>query len=183
MLDLSAPSDPEYVNQWALPAISALEGWSLLPGTFSPSPSVPIAIVDTGVDATHSDLTGRVSALSATCLSGACNQGIPTDDDGHGTHVSGIAGAATDNANGVAGLSFASPLIVVRVFPADASQGADLSDVDENDPKSMARWAKKMGQQMGGDEMGEDFDQVVDEMGDGPAGGEDGDAGIDDDEL
>src|SRR5436305_14001743 len=63
------------------------------------------------------------------------------------------------------------------------SDSPDLSDVDENDPKSMARWAKKMGQQMGGDEMGEDFDQVVDEMGDGPAGGEDGDAGIDDDEL
>src|ERR1700738_1569329 len=54
---------------------------------------------------------------------------------------------------------------------------SDLSDVDENDPKSMARWAKKMGQQMGGDELGEDFDQVVDEMGDGGPGadGEDDD--------
>ena len=30
----------------------------------------------------------------------------------------------------------------------------------------MARWAKTMGQQLGGDELGEDFDQVVDEMGD-----------------
>src|SRR5256886_5661439 len=46
------------------------------------------------------------------------------------------------------------------------SDSPDLSDVDENDPKSMARWAKKMGQEMGGDELGEDFDQVVDEMGD-----------------
>ncbi len=35
----------------------------------------------------------------------------------------------------------------------------------------MARWARKMGQQMGEDELGEDFEQVVDEMGeDGPDG-------------
>jgi len=46
---------------------------------------------------------------------------------------------------------------------ADPSQFGEL---DENDPKSMARWAKTMGQQLGGDELGEDFDQVVDEMGD-----------------
>ena len=59
---------------------------------------------------------------------------------------------------------------------------ADLSGVDENDPKSVARWAKKMGQEMGGDELGEDFDQVVDEMGEaGPDGQEGG--GLDDDDL
>ena len=46
-----------------------------------------------------------------------------------------------------------------------------LGDVDENDPKSMARWARNMGQQMGDDEMGDDFDQAVDEMGDAPADG------------
>jgi len=50
--------------------------------------------------------------------------------------------------------------------------------VDENDPQSMARWARKMGQQLGDEELGEDFDQVVDEMGetgaDGQAGEEDG---------
>jgi putative FmdB family regulatory protein len=61
----------------------------------------------------------------------------------------------------------------------DRLSDSDLSDVDENDPKSMARWAKKMGQQMGGDELGEDFDQVVDEMGeagpDGPSDSEDDD--------
>ena len=55
------------------------------------------------------------------------------------------------------------------------SDNADLSGVDENDPKSVARWAKRMGQEMGGDEMGEDFDQVVDEMGEsGPDAADDG---------
>ena len=46
----------------------------------------------------------------------------------------------------------------------DRLSDSDLSDVDENDPSSMARWAKKMGQQMGDGEMGEDFDQAVSEM-------------------
>ena len=128
LFDLSAPSDPGYVDQWALPAISALGGWSVFPGTFSPSPSVPVGIVDTGVDATHPDLSARVSGLSATCLSDVCSQGLPTDDNGHGTHVSGIAGAQTDNGVGVAGLAYASPLIVVRVFAA-GSGGAYDSDI------------------------------------------------------
>ena len=57
---------------------------------------------------------------------------------------------------------------------------SDLSDVDENDPKSMARWAKKMGQQMGDDEMGEDFDQAVSEM---EETGPNGATNMDDDEL
>ena len=60
------------------------------------------------------------------------------------------------------------------------SDSADLGDVDENDPKSMARWAKKMGETMGGDELGEDFDQVVDEMGNGESNGS---AAMEDDDL
>ena len=36
------------------------------------------------------------------------------------------------------------------------------SDLDEKDPKSMARWMKRMGKEMGED-MGEDVDQMVDE--------------------
>jgi putative FmdB family regulatory protein len=62
----------------------------------------------------------------------------------------------------------------------DRMSDSDLSDVDENDPKSMARWAKKMGQQMGGDELGEDFDQAVGEMEDA---GPDGGTQMDDDDL
>jgi putative FmdB family regulatory protein len=44
------------------------------------------------------------------------------------------------------------------------ADSSDMSGVDENDPRSVARWARKMGQQLGEDELGEDFDQVVDEM-------------------
>jgi putative FmdB family regulatory protein len=49
-----------------------------------------------------------------------------------------------------------------------------LGGVDENDPKSMARWMRKMGGELGED-LGGDFDQMVDEMEAGE--GEDGDDG------
>jgi hypothetical protein len=58
-----------------------------------------------------------------------------------------------------------------------------LGGLDESDPKSMARWMRKMGKELGEDVAGEDFDQMVDEM---EAGGldEDGSAegGADSDE-
>jgi putative FmdB family regulatory protein len=42
------------------------------------------------------------------------------------------------------------------------SDPSKLSGLDENDPKSIARWMKKMGKEMGED-MGEDFDQAIEE--------------------
>ena len=48
----------------------------------------------------------------------------------------------------------------------------NLSGLDENDPKSMARFMRKMGSEMGEDVGGEDFDQMMEEMEGG--GGEEG---------
>jgi len=54
---------------------------------------------------------------------------------------------------------------------------SSLAGLDESDPKSMARWMKKMGREMGED-AGEDFEQNIDqamsEAENGPGGGEDG---------
>jgi putative FmdB family regulatory protein len=44
------------------------------------------------------------------------------------------------------------------------SDPSSLSGLDENDPKSMARWMKKMGKEMGEEFSGDDFDQMVDEL-------------------
>ena len=54
----------------------------------------------------------------------------------------------------------------------DLSDPSSLSGLDESDPKSMARWMRKMGKELGEDG-GEDFEQMVDEM---EAGGDDGGA-------
>jgi putative FmdB family regulatory protein len=56
----------------------------------------------------------------------------------------------------------------VRVVRSEESRMESLADpskwggLDENDPKSMAKWMKRMGKEMGED-MGEDVDQMVDE--------------------
>ena len=57
---------------------------------------------------------------------------------------------------------------------------SSLGGLDENDPKSMARWMRRMGKEMGEDVADEGFDEMVDQM---EAGGlaEDGDAGSNDD--
>ncbi len=44
-----------------------------------------------------------------------------------------------------------------------ADPGA-LGAVDESDPKSMARWMRRMGKELGEDAAGEDFDEMVEEM-------------------
>jgi putative FmdB family regulatory protein len=45
----------------------------------------------------------------------------------------------------------------------DLADDAALSDVDENDPRSIARWARKMGEQLGED-VGDDFREMVDQL-------------------
>jgi putative FmdB family regulatory protein len=64
------------------------------------------------------------------------------------------------------------------------SDPANLSGVDESDPKSLARWMKRMGKEMG-EEAGEDFDESIDEAmeqaGDGGSGeGDEGTGGEED---
>ena len=61
----------------------------------------------------------------------------------------------------------------------DLTSDAALGDVDEGDPKSMARWMRKMGNELGED-VGDDFDEMVGELeegGAGDGGADDGDAG------
>jgi len=45
----------------------------------------------------------------------------------------------------------------------DLSDDAALADVDENDPRSIARWARRMGEQLG-DDAGDEFREMVDQL-------------------
>ena len=90
-------------------------------------PGAPVAILDTGVDATASDLVGQVdSADGADCSTGTCTvwSGPSADPEGDGTSVAGIVGAAADNGIGIAGIAFNSPIIPIRV-----ATGFDAPDV------------------------------------------------------
>jgi thermitase len=126
-IDLGAPNDPSYSLQWGLAAIRALGGWNVFPGSYSPAPGPKLAVADTGVDSAHPDLAANVDvANGARCLTGTCVSNTALDDNGHGTHVAGIAGAVTNNAVGVAGVGFSSRIIPIKVLESNGS-GSDAS--------------------------------------------------------
>jgi putative FmdB family regulatory protein len=54
------------------------------------------------------------------------------------------------------------------------ADNADMSDIDENDPASVARWMKRMGSELG-DEMGDDFEAALEEETDAPPFSQDDD--------
>jgi subtilisin family serine protease len=118
-------------------------------------------VVDTGVSAAHPDLTGRVRTdLGATCLDlTPCASGPATDDNGHGTHVAGIAGAATNNGIGVAGVAFSSPIIPVKVLDSTGS-GYD-SDVADGIVWAAQQGARVINLSLGGAYSQTDCDAVA----------------------
>ena len=111
-----APSNDRYFSeQWNLAQIGAADAW-----TVSTGKGVVIGIVDSGIDATHPDLAGKIDA-QADCLGGTCREGSARDRDGHGTAVAGIAAAKTDNSAGIAGVAPDARLVVARVLGDDGS--------------------------------------------------------------
>ncbi|CAA9463901.1 MAG: hypothetical protein AVDCRST_MAG58-3090 [uncultured Rubrobacteraceae bacterium] len=80
-------------------------------GTLASAPPT-IAVVDSGVDYNHPDLSGKV-------IKGpdyVNNDFDPMDDVGHGTHVAGIAAATTDNGQAGEGVSPDSKILAIKVL-------------------------------------------------------------------
>jgi subtilisin family serine protease len=125
MAGAQASNDPFFKNQWALGRIGAEKAWTRTTGA-----GIRIGIVDTGVDLQHEDLAGKVVA-STNCVGSGGDQakckGSAQDDQGHGTHVSGIAAAITNNGKGIAGVAPDAVLVVAKALGAQGSgQGADV---------------------------------------------------------
>ena len=120
-----AADDREVRSQWALAQVGAPEAWARTTGA-----GVRIGIVDTGVDIGHEDLAGKVVA-STSCLGAAGDparcSGRGQDDNGHGTHVAGIAAAVRGNGLGIAGIAPDADLVVAKVVTA--SGAAAVPDV------------------------------------------------------
>jgi thermitase len=104
---MGSPDDPEFANQWGMVKVQAPQAWEVTTG----SPSIDIAILDTGVDLDHPDLASKI-------ISNVNFSGSTTVDDvyGHGTHVAGIAAAMTNNGIGVVGLGYHASLMNVKVL-------------------------------------------------------------------
>jgi thermitase len=120
-LGAAIPGDPLFDQLYGVARIGAPAFWSTHGlGAFPATGAVPVGIVDTGIDANHEDLRGRVAACGHASQ-GAVVDGECADAEGHGTHVAGTIGASANNGVGVAGVAFDAPLIVCRALDADGS--------------------------------------------------------------
>lgn len=125
----SAANDPGVELQWGMARVGAETAWATSRGA-----GATIAIVDTGIDLDHEDLEGRV-------LPGrdfVDDDDVAQDEEGHGTHVAGIAAAAANNGLGVVGVAPEALLVPVRVL--DGKGQGTLDDVAAG-----IRWATEQG--------------------------------------
>jgi thermitase len=132
------PNDPLFASQWALETMMCPEAWESETG----DRSIVVAFADSGIDYEHEDLRNNLwKNLGEDWVGGnPGNNGIdddgdgyiddyygintitgsgdPFDDEGHGTHVSGIAGAQGNNAKGVAGVNWQISIMALKFIGA-----------------------------------------------------------------
>ncbi|CAN5806981.1 hypothetical protein BH20ACT12_BH20ACT12_12820 [soil metagenome] len=100
------PADPRLDDQWGLTKTRFPGAWNDARGA-----GAKVAIVDSGVFSGHPDI-GKIAAQKDFVEGDA----VADDDYGHGTRVTGIAGALTDNGKGVAGGCFKCRLLIAKVL-------------------------------------------------------------------
>ena len=100
------PNDPLYPS-WYLQKINAADAWLITTG----SNNITIAILDTGIDATHEDLASRIVPGRNIYD----NNNDTADVFWHGTAVAGVAGAASNNGIGVASVTWGCGLMPIRI--------------------------------------------------------------------
>jgi subtilisin family serine protease len=112
--------DPLRSQQWGLDLIHADAAHLVTTGA-----GATVAVVDTGIDASHPDLAGRI----VPGYDFVDNDTTPQDGNGHGTHVSGIVAADADNGIGVDSVAPGASIMPVRVLD-DSGSGSDASVAD-----------------------------------------------------
>ena len=161
----ATPNDPMFGQMYGLnntgqtggspdADIDAPEGWNALPG-FPATGGARVGIVDTGIDRAHPDLAGTVANTDCAqsrgflVFAGQIRVGSCSDDNGHGTHVAGTISANTNNGQGVAGVSFNSPLIICRALGGALGTGT-TADVANCINWTASRGAKVISMSLGG---------------------------------
>ena len=131
-----SPTDPDTTLQWGLDTVNAYEAWDITLG----SHDVVVAVLDTGIDWNHPDIASNIwtNGEGYHGYNFIDDNWYPMDDNihgydegvwqantytYHGTHVAGIVGAVTNNAEGMAGLAQVQ-LVAVKVMN-ESGEGTD----------------------------------------------------------
>lgn len=77
-----------------------------------------IAVIDSGVDLRHQDIKNKIKSSGRDFVNDDFDA---TDDNGHGTHVAGIAAAETNNNEGIAGVAWNCKILPIKVMDKDGS--------------------------------------------------------------
>lgn len=134
------PNDTNYSSQWALEKIDAPKAWE----TRTDASSVPVAVLDTGVNYNHYDLNrnlwinngeilgdgidndgnGIVDDIYGVSCIGGNVSGNPMDDNGHGSHCAGIIGAAGNNRQWIAGVAWRASIMALKFLNSEGKGSA-----------------------------------------------------------
>lgn len=132
------PDDAFYDLQWHYPLVNLPQAWDVTTG----SDNVIVAVIDTGVLTAHPDLGARLVSgfdFISDVINANDGDGLDPDpnDPGddpqgqsssfHGTHVSGTVGALTNNTTGVAGVTWQTRIMPLRVLGVDGGTDADIA--------------------------------------------------------
>ncbi len=119
----------------------------------APSSAAVVAVVDTGVNYNHDELIARMWDDGSGHAGYDCvdEDSDPMDENGHGTHVSGIIAAQGDNANGVTGICWNAPVEIMAVRVLDESGVGYTSDIIQGINWAVANNAHVINMSLGGE--------------------------------
>jgi thermitase len=130
----ATPNDPYFSQQYGPQRIQANLAWDI----WQPQRTVYIAIIDTGIDSNHPDLTNKMRRHANGAVYGYNTLNNTTnalDDNGHGTHCAGIAAAEINNGVGIAGVAAWNPNVAnsrayVQLMPVKVLSSSGSGTLD-----------------------------------------------------
>ncbi len=116
------PNDPQLADQWHVDTVGLKPAWDLSKG----DAALVIAVCDTGIDTDHPDLAAKI--IAGQNVADNPDTANVEDINGHGTGVSGMAAAVTDNGIQLAGTCPTCQIMPVKISN-QASGVATLADM------------------------------------------------------